>query len=369
MSTISSTARRSSNMELPASVAQCRSDLYEFRSNMSDCYRRLIARRIEEQLAAHTLTARPCIKKLIYDAASDLAHLARQTVHASVVIKASSQTRSQDLAKAKRAVIEKLLPTFKSSRVPYDLVLPKPVTLAELRAHRGYSEAREAAVRSLVDDATQLVECGLLGRRIYDRTAAANHGAYSYILRHVTESLEVSSTPWKETGYDPKAPLGSRRTMQRAKKRHAWERNLTEQHVHHLENISLSPFATYTKSLPSWAQPLRKIVPTWVKPDVQVIEGKIVREEVSILDNYTREWESTVVEQEKLSPAIVLGDLVLAGWSDQDLQGGISPWMVWGGIAILGLLGAALFIPGAGPIVARAGVSAMKIAGRAAVIT
>lgn len=355
--------------EVPDGVAERRYHLDPFRVNLRNCYRRLVDRRVGEELAMRPSGTRCTLQQVFTDIEAALAELPRQAVLANIIIAASSDARRQEIEKAKRALIKgKLLPAFSPCVLLHDVAVPTCITPAQLREQTAYTQARDAVVDGLVTDATQFLENGLLGRVIRDPDAPANHGAYSFVLRRVQETVQTSSTPWKETVHDANAPWGERRTCERTTDRHHWERHLTEEHVHYLENQSLSPFETYTKKLPSWAQQLRKTIPAWVAPELQVVEGTIIREETSILDDYSREWQTTSVEVQKMSPAIVLGDLVLTGWSDEDLDSGIPHWVLLGaiGIGTLGLL--TLLIPGAAPVVGRAVLSTGKWVGRAAAI-
>lgn len=357
--------------DVPDGVAERRyHHLDLFRVNLRDCYRRLVDRRVGEELATRPSGTRCTLQQAFTDIEASLAKLPRQAVLANIIISASSDTRRQEIEEAERALIkEKLLPTFSPYTLLHDADVPMCITPAQLREQTAYTQARDAVVDGLVTDVTQFLENGLLGRVIRDPDAPANHGAYSFVLRRVQETVHTSSTPWKETVHDANAPLGERRTFtfERTTDRHHRERHLTEEHVHYLENQSLSPFETYTKKLPPWAQQLRKTIPDWVAPELQVVEGTIVREETSILNDYSREWATTIVEVWKMSPAIVLGDLVLTGWSDEDLDSGIPRWVLWGGIGTLGLL--TLLIPGVAPVVGRVVLLTGKWVGRAAART
>jgi hypothetical protein len=359
------------DMAMPASVSRRRSDFSEFRERQRDGYRQVLDRRVLELLTSQATPSTTAPPAVLARCGVELAQLMRDAVLANIIVTAGSRARCAELLAAKRdAVEQKLLPEFTAPPAGR-WNIPGSMTLAELREHQDYAAARDRMVEGLVVLTEQFVACGLLGRRIYDSAAPSSHGAYSFILRHVEEQ-ESRQSSFRQTARDPQAPFGQRRTWEHSVHSRHRQVHSTVERVHFLEGMSLLSFENYAKKLPLWARRLKTTIPEWMKPELQVVEGTIVREEISVLDEYTRAWETKTVTVSKSSPAIVLADLVLAGWSNEDLDVEFSwSWAALGGVGLVGLLGlvcAVALIPGAGSVLARGGLAASKWFGRAATL-
>lgn len=177
-----------------------------------------------------------------------------------------------------------------------------------------------AALDSLAGHAGALVAGRHLGYVIYQ--VAGGTAAYSYILRRVTIPPRAGrgrpSSPLVASR--PAAPLGERNLYGSPEKFSGKMRIVREEHVHHLRDAREVSLETYQRPFPARVELLLYQLPEWIRPSLRVIEGTIVQEEVYGLDEETQEVVLTrVTETWKASPALVLGDLVLTGWSSDDL--------------------------------------------------
>lgn len=180
---------------------------------------------------------------------------------------------------------------------------------------------REAVADALAQHVEQLVLGGFLGTVVYQEGTT---GAYSYVLRRVI-------VPWwataREVGrvdsVDRMAPHGERATYRLIAKMRGTVRHVTEVHVHHLRDLAQTTYQEFTGPVPIRVVELQREASTWLRMfdrHLRVLTGTIVEEEIHLRDERTQELRSKVVKTWKDSPAIVLGDLVLAGWSSDDLK-------------------------------------------------
>lgn len=198
------------------------------------------------------------------------------------------------------------------------------VLSASMRERCGPSatENGPAIVDALVRYVESLVAEGFLGFVVY-RGAGAT-GAYAYPLRRVTPRWWSWGRLWETVMVreDPQAPEGQRVTYQKIARAWGKAEFVTEAHVHHLREMSEAPLNDFRgwTAAPRRVRLLCREIPGVVGPFLRVITGKIIEEEVHVRDERTQWLTSTVIKTWKDSPAIVMGDVVLAGWSSDEVS-------------------------------------------------
>lgn len=208
--------------------------------------------------------------------------------------------------------------------------------------------ASEWLASALAAYAGQLVRSGDLGIVVYrgdDGTAA-----YTYSLRRMQISADaaVEDGGSKVIAEDPGAPDKERKTYAKLEHIAGEARIIKAEHVHHLRGATEVPLPDFRGQKPLRVETLLTALPPWVLPHLHVLEGTIVQEEEYGLDEETgRIVVTRVVKTWKMSPAITLGDLVLTGWSSDDLTVDEQPYrssgtgkklLVAGVVAVLLLL-------------------------------
>jgi hypothetical protein len=214
-------------------------------------------------------------------------------------------------------------------------------------ALRGMAEAVSRYVEKLVAD-------GWLGFVLYRSDTAA---AYSYMLRRLTVRRDTLRSFSKRLPEDSSAPVGKRVTYQDWQRYEEDVTHVTEEHVHHLRNVSDVPFTTYRDAMmPRRVRELRERIPEWLRGHLRVMAGTIVQEEIYGRDERTERSERCELLREyKASPAVRLGNLVLVGWSSDDLKAEDPSRQGFWKKALLaaGVAGLALAVPAFGKFLAR----------------
>ena len=85
---------------------------------------------------------------------------------------------------------------------------------------------------------------------------------------------------------------------------------------HHLANAKRHSLPTYEPLIPTRVRDLIDAIPSWLIPEMVIIDGDLFRADVSYQHCHAKEWQETEsVTFYHRDPALVLGDsLVLAGW-------------------------------------------------------
>ncbi len=319
-------------------------------------------------LAVLDATARLIVKAL--NAAVE--HSAVITIAAGKKIPAANY---QELLQRKRAALNKLLPTHHhpAASVVLQHMWPAgtPVSGARCLMDSAFHAHRTRVIDAIASYASELVSHGLLGFTMESDSAPA----YSYTL-HTMELDPAVFTSKQTVTVNPTAPEGQRTTYTTRSKGSGTARHVTAEHVHHLgADAQTVPFDRTRVKLPQRVAAFKRQLPPWVTPYLTLTTGTITREEVHERDQYHTQWQSDVIiSQWKASPALVLGEIVLAGWSDSDFaserqtmqaitSGGHAGWWLLGGIAAA--VAICILFPGVAPAVARVAAGA---AARAAAV-
>lgn len=219
------------------------------------------------------------------------------------------------------------------------------------------AEPRELA-ESLVAHIEGLIRGGELGYVLY--RGARGAWGYSYVLHLVKVSVRRFTDLGRdrEISFDKAAPLGKRRTYAGEVELQGEASLLREEHVHHLRGAKAAALSKWKGRAPWRVGELLKVVPDWIRPHLQLIEGKIIEEEIHTTELRTGTVMLTKRRVWKDSPALVLGDLVLAGWSSDDLAADppetmkADKWTT--GRRVIGFVGTALGMLGLGYLLLRA---------------
>jgi hypothetical protein len=173
------------------------------------------------------------------------------------------------------------------------------------------------STRAVAEFVAELVRLGFLG---FVQSHEGTRAVYCYPLRRVALTIN-KQTPesTRKVREDASAPFGQRVEYRTGSRVEGRSEHTLEEHVHHLENVTETPLTAFVKPVPERVAALIRSVPEWLRPSLRVIEGDIVQEEVHRRGSYETKWETEVAQTWKASPAIALGDLVLVGWSQDDL--------------------------------------------------
>lgn len=308
-------------------------------------------------------------------AADDVACALQSAVTHSVAVtvvkdKKVPAANYRDLTERKQVSLRPQLPSF-----------DYPVLPEELRRRWRQSSAcaqvcltdslflsyRSAVVEALGGYARELIKCGLLGFMMDSDTEPG----YTYTV-HTVEVDPDGFETLQSVSFNEEAPAGNRRTYTTRSKGKGSSRHVTVEHVHFLGSDHRTvPFRPGGEPLPQRVRALQETLPKWLVPHLTLTTGSIVREEVHERDEYATEWESEVItQQSKASPALSLGVIVLAGWSNSDLESDLQTaravssslhpgWLVLGGVAAaVVLFFAPSLIPSAARFAARVAASA-----------
>lgn len=191
-----------------------------------------------------------------------------------------------------------------------------------------HQKAKAQVAAAVASYAGELLRSGELGFVVY--RGEAGTAAYTYCLRRVylapgtvpgtPVKQEGSSLRWDVVADDPDAPEGERRIYGDLEVIDGQCRIVKEQHVHHLRRVRERELIHFRDSKPLRVTRLLATLPQLVLPHLRVIEGTIVQEEEYGLDEDTGRIVATrIAKTWKDSPAVTLGDLVLTGWSSDDL--------------------------------------------------
>lgn len=173
------------------------------------------------------------------------------------------------------------------------------------------------SLQAVTEFVAELVRLGFLG---FVQSQKGSRAVYCYPLRRVVLTID-KQTPesTRKVSEDASAPFGQRVEYRTGSRVEGRSEHTLEEHVHHLENVTETPLTAFVKPVPERVAALIRSVPEWVRPSLRVIEGDIVLEEVHRRESYETQWQTEVAQTWKASPAIALGDLVLVGWSQDDL--------------------------------------------------
>lgn len=310
----------------------------------------------------------------------------RECVRCNLVVHDGSSPHAKLIEDERRDVewqkLQKILPGFETPQPPDELV----ALLAAARSFAAHlDDPRFQTFQTQVVDAqvryiAEMIGCGTAGAVLYRKW---NEAAYSYVVRAVDLSIDTVEPKLEKVSRDPAAPLGQRVEYRATVHASGLADHVTEEHVHHLQPASERTFADFKndcggsflrghrparqsstgRPIPARVAELCEAVPGWLAPHLTVMEGKIVEEEVHRRDAYQTKWESTIVKTWKDSPAIALGDVVLTGWSESDMQkaeekgSDWSKWALGGAAAITGLF---LLVPTTRPFARRAARSLFR---------
>jgi hypothetical protein len=234
--------------------------------------------------------------------------LGESAVRQSIVVSAPDPQTSEKLAQDRWRALQPILPEFNAA----------PVHETTLDGEAWRRDVPQVA-RALAEYARALVEHGFLGAVTFrDRTSG--RCVYSYVLQR-TDAEPGQRQVRTSTSHDPKARFGQKYTDRTVTRHTGTARHLCEEHVHHLAGAVETPLAAFTHQTPSRVRKLVQGAPAWLAEELYVTSGAIEQEEIHTRFEYSTTWQSESVRVTRRSPALTLGDtLVLAGWSDADLE-------------------------------------------------
>lgn len=310
---------------------------------------RLLERRVADCLSVaqvdggERIAQPPTPWSCLCDAATGVAAIFHTAVEQSVtVVSPYPDVRALLLGKKLQELRANLPPFHLPSRPA-----PGDTSVAGVRDVRSMVEAVSRYAETLIKD-------GWLGCVLYqDETAAG----YSYILRRLTVAGDVRIRKITvAVGVDRSAPRGEQVTGEEWEYFWANVAHTAEEHVHHLSTVSDLPLATYRGAVPKRVHVLHERIPKWVLPHLRVMEGTSFPEEVYVRDEKTEVVvHEKFIREYKYDPAVRLGDVVLAGWSSDELkaeQG--SGWGVGKKLLIAaGVIGLSLTVPPLGRFLSR----------------
>lgn len=315
--------------------------------------------------------SRPLALLVLHTTATEIVTALQAAVEHSVVVtiatgKKIPNANYQDLLQRKRASVKPLLPIYHYPSLPADLQNKWPLTTPVNGPSCLMDSAFQAMCTQVVDSVTNYA-CELMANGLLGFTRGSN-SAYSYTL-HTMELDPSAFTSEHTVETDPTARWGERITDTMWSKGSGAARHVTTEHTHYLgADTKTVPLKTTRVNLPQRVATLKRTLPEWTLPYLTVTTGTIIREEIDERDQYHTEWQSDVITtQWKRSPALALGEIVLAGWSDSDFEsecrirlaiiadGHAGLWIL-GGLAVAAVI--CILFPGVGAAVARVAAGA-----------
>lgn len=188
-------------------------------------------------------------------------------------------------------------------RLPVHL-RPRRVTRRSWGSVPSVARALELLLGDIAHFAALLMKKQFLGYVLY-RDPETGTAAYCY-YRHRHDL----------SGYGEEVPPDGGKIVA-----HATGRKRKELYLHTLRDMREVPLTEFSERLPERVAAYRQQIPEWVAPHLRVLSGTIVQEDVHLLGEETKreQWETSRLVP-KHSPAYTLGDLVLTGWCEDDLQ-------------------------------------------------
>lgn len=104
------------------------------------------------------------------------------------------------------------------------------------------------------------------------------------------------------------------------------EQQFYERHEHHLYESVVTDWPAKNIKMPSYIRELLNRCPAILHPEVQVVSGEMIREDIKVQQISSRQFEREeelyarcIATGRLMSPAVTIGSTVVAGWSDRDL--------------------------------------------------
>lgn len=104
------------------------------------------------------------------------------------------------------------------------------------------------------------------------------------------------------------------------------EQEFYERHEHHLYDSLVTEWPAEQIRMPSYIRELMSRVPELLRPEVRIVSGEMLREDIKVNKISERSFERSadvfarcIAKGRLVSPAVVIGSTVVAGWSDRDL--------------------------------------------------
>lgn len=198
------------------------------------------------------------------------------------------------------------------------LLAPRPEEqFLSVRPARRFGHAASFMAREVAKRVERLLDSCLLGYILYrDGTA----GGYSYVLRRVLIQEGSFHGTEHSTTLDESKPWGERHSYTLRERTTLNATCVTEEHAHHLKDMSEVPCADFCEPMPRRLTEFLGTIPPWLRAHLRVMRGTIIEEHLDARHPETLIWEKVrVLRDEKWSPALFLGDVVLRGWSEDDI--------------------------------------------------
>jgi hypothetical protein len=142
---------------------------------------------------------------------------------------------------------------------------------------------------------------------------------YHYFEHEISEKSEDQGQNKQHT-YDGSKPFGHRNKVVTHSVKTILHSRISDRHTHHVVDCKLYDLSSYPSKVPQNVGNFLDSVPAWLRPLLKIVDGTITMEErvrVKFEENTRTEEKMSVSEY---SPAVLLGDVTLIGWSGADLR-------------------------------------------------
>jgi hypothetical protein len=142
---------------------------------------------------------------------------------------------------------------------------------------------------------------------------------YNYFQHEITQKTS-QSVPTQTRSYDETKELGQRNRVVTRWVETILHSRISERHVHHVVEARQYGLPEYPNMVPPNVATFLNGVPVWLRPLLQIVDGTITMEEKirTRVDEHTQTHEKISISE--YSPAVLIGDIALIGWSGVDLR-------------------------------------------------
>lgn len=143
-----------------------------------------------------------------------------------------------------------------------------------------------------------------------------------YHYFHQRASAEVLKKETVEThNFDGSQLFGERNTNTTVKRTETKRSRFLVRHVHHIINAKLHPLGKYKGKKPARVKGFLSMIPGWLKPHLQIVDGTITMEEqIKLKIAETTTTEEEIISAYKYSPGVLLEPFNLIGWNSDDIE-------------------------------------------------
>jgi len=179
-----------------------------------------------------------------------------------------------------------------------------------------HKDACRVVAQELAKYAEDLVYDGQLGFVVSEE---GKDFSFTYPVTRVFVGVSDADVHSSST-YDKTQPFFQRTTRTRKTNYKGKSWHEVCEYVHHCTGLCREPIKYYSAALPERVNEVKEKISSLLTPEARILSGQLLKEEKHVKASYQTEWEHTTVLVTKDCPALVIGGIVLAGWSMDDVE-------------------------------------------------